>query len=154
MPSGSTHLKFETATLPIWTLGGAMLGVPWEELVIFTLSYVGASLFLSPDLDLEKSDPARRWGALRVLWTPYSRVFKHRGLSHSILFGPLTRVLYLAALGALVWGVLHLLFGVRGGWDMPELSFAGAAMAGVYLSNFLHVVLDHVVSSWEGRRLR
>ena len=151
MPSGSTHLKFEIATLPIWTFGGAILGVPWEELVIFTLSYVAASLFLSPDLDLERSDTARRWGALRILWIPYSKVFKHRGLSHSILFGPLTRVLYLAALGAAAWGILYLLFGIRGGWRMPKLSYAGAALAGVYLSNFLHVALDHVVSYWKRR---
>jgi len=46
MPSGKTHLAFELATLPLWTAGGAIWGVQWNELVTFTLSYVGASLLL------------------------------------------------------------------------------------------------------------
>ncbi len=151
MPSGKTHLKFELATLPLWTIGGAVLGVPWRELVIFTFSYVGASLLLSPDVDLANSAPARRWGALRLLWLPYARLFRHRGLSHSILFGPLTRVLYLGFLSFLVWCGLYLALGLRLGWRWPPPASAAAFACGVYLSNFLHVFLDRLVSRWRRR---
>ena len=148
MPKGRVHLAFELTTLPLWSLGGAVAGVPWEELVIFTLSYVGTSLFLSPDLDLPHSDVTRRWLFLRYLWYPYSRIFRHRGLSHSLLFGPLTRLLYLGAWAALCWAVAHLSFGVRWGWPPPTLPQVGAFLGGIYWANFLHVFLDRVVSSW------
>lgn len=154
MPSGKTHLKFELATLPLWTVGGAILGVPWRELVIFTFSYVGTSLLLSPDIDLVDSAPARRWGILRLFWLPYAHIFKHRGLSHSVLFGPLTRVLYLAFLIFLVWIILYLALGLRLGWHWPPPSSVAAIACGVYLSNFLHVLLDRLVSLWKHRSKR
>ena len=151
MPSGKTHLKFELATLPLWAAGGAILGVPWRELVIFTFSYVGASLLLSPDIDLADSSPARRWGVLRLFWFPYAWLFRHRGLSHSVLFGPLTRVLYLAFLAFLAWIALYLAFGVRLGWHWPPPASVAAFACGVYLSNLLHVLLDRLVSRWRHR---
>lgn len=149
MPSGRTHLRFELATLPLWTIGGAILRVPWEELVAFTLSYLGASLLLSPDLDLAGSAPARRWGPLRFLWRPYVWIFRHRGLSHSILLGPLTRLLYLGLLGFLVWIALYLAFGIRVGWHPPRPTLVAAVATGIYFSNFLHVLLDRIVSWWK-----
>jgi uncharacterized metal-binding protein len=154
MPSGKAHLKFELVTLPLWTVGGAVVGVPWKELVIFTFSYVGASLLLSPDVDLADSAPARRWGVLRLLWLPYAYFFRHRGISHSILFGPLTRVLYLGFLAFLVWVALYLALGVKLGWRWPPSSFVAAFACGVYLSNLLHVLLDHLVSLWRHRNMR
>lgn len=154
MPGGRTHLRFELATLPLWTIGGAVLGVPWGELVVFTLSYVGASLLLSPDVDLVDSVPARRWGALRVLWLPYARIFRHRGLSHSLLLGPVTRVLYLGLLAFSAWIALYLSLGIRIGWHWPPPRTVAAMASGVYLSNFLHVSLDRLASTWMRRRRR
>ncbi len=146
MPSGRVHLTFELATLPLWTAGGVFLGVGWDELVVFTASYAGSSLLLSPDLDLAESDATRRWGPLRLLWWPYTAAFKHRGLSHSILLGPLTRVLYLGLLAACAWGALYLAFGLRVGWRPPPARAVAAFLAGIYLSNLLHVLLDRIAS--------
>ena len=152
MPSGKTHFKFELATLPLWSLGGAFLGVPWDELVVFTLSYAGASLLLNPDVDLPQSDVSQRWGPLRLLWWPYAKIFRHRGISHSILFGPLTRVVYLGILAAALWGALYLTLGVRVGWRLPPPKTVAAFFAGIYLSNFLHVLLDRLASAFRRPR--
>lgn len=150
MPSGRVHLAFELGTLPVWVLGGAWFGVDWGELVVFTSSYVGASLLFSPDLDLRWSDAVGRWGPARFIWYPYTRIFKHRGLSHSILFGPLTRLLYLGVLAAALWTVLHLSLGMRLGWRLPPGRSVAAFLAGIYLDNFLHVSLDRLMGALRG----
>lgn len=67
-----------------------------NSLILSGFAFTFATLFLSPDLDLNYSNPARNWGPLRILWWPYSLFFKHRGLSHSILFSSITRLSYLA----------------------------------------------------------
>ncbi|MGY4706823.1 DUF2227 family putative metal-binding protein [Candidatus Bipolaricaulota sp. J31] len=147
MPSGKVHLAFELATLPLWTTAGVFLGVGWDEIVVFTAAYAGASLLLSPDLDLAESVVTRRWGPLRILWWPYTAAFKHRGLSHSIVFGPLTRVLYLGFLAACVWAALYLGLGLRVGWQLPPPGSVLAFFTGIYLTNLLHVVLDRLGSA-------
>lgn len=67
-----------------------------NSLVIAGTAFTFATLFLSPDLDLNYSNPAKNWGPLRILWWPYSLVFKHRGVSHSLLLSSFTRISYLA----------------------------------------------------------
>lgn len=149
MPQGNTHLAVELGTLPGWVGLGAALGVGREPLLIFAVAYVTASLFLSPDLDLERSSTAYRWRQARVLWKPYAALFRHRGISHSPVWGPLTRLAYLGLLAGAGWGVL------RAVADIPPLSFPTAAIApalvGLYLPHLLHVALDRAVTA--GRRL-
>jgi len=143
MPAGKVHLAVELSTLPLWVAGGALLGVGRTSLIVFALSYVGASLLLSPDLDLAGAAPSRRWGPLKGLWTPYAYLFRHRGLSHSPIFGPLTRLLYLAALVAAAWTGLHFAFGVPFPQGFPVNSIP-AILVGVYLPHLLHIALDHL----------
>lgn len=143
------HLSLELATLPGWVVGGAALQVPEGPLVVFSLAYVAASLFLSPDLDLARSGPNRRWGGLRWLWFPYAWLFRHRGLSHSLLFGPLTRLCYLALLALLLFLPLHFLLEVPFPQHFPSQLLA-PVLAGVYLSHLLHVGLDWL-AGWFSR---
>jgi uncharacterized metal-binding protein len=70
--------------------------IDMNSLVLSGVAFTFSTLFLSPDLDLNYSNPARNWGPLRILWWPYSLFFKHRGLSHSILFSSFTRLSYFA----------------------------------------------------------
>ena len=63
--------------------------------LVFSATYLFSALLLSPDLDSARSDPYNRWGYLRVCWTPYAKLFRHHGLSHNPLVGPLSRLLYL-----------------------------------------------------------
>ncbi len=145
MPSGKTHTRFELLLFPVFA--GAYyysLQPSWTELALFASAYLLVSLFLSPDLDLHKNSSKRRWGPLGFIWRPYSTLFKHRGISHSRIFGPLTRLAYL---GIIIYGVLY------------GLNYAGVALpkdplawltedlllvlaAGIYLPNILHVLLD------------
>ena len=143
MPSGKVHLTVELALLPGWVAAGALIGLPRPHLTAFALSYTCASLLLSPDLDLARSAPASRWGPLRLLWAPYARLFRHRGLSHSLFWGPLTRLLYLGGLALLVLLPLHLWLGAPLPQAFPT-RILPPLLTGVYLSHLVHVGLDGV----------
>lgn len=145
MPSGKVHLACELGTLPVWAAIGGTLGVERTPLVLFTAAYVGASLFLSPDLDLVHTDAARRWRAARFLWAPYAALFRHRGVSHSPVFGPLTRLAYLVVVGGAVWTVLHVVAGVPFPSSFPRDSVL-PVLVGIYLPQLLHVLLDRGVT--------
>ncbi len=146
------HLAVELGTLPGWVGLGAALNVGRGPLVIFAGAYVAASLFLSPDLDLERSSAAYRWRKARVLWKPYAALFRHRGISHSPVWGPLTRILYLGGLAALGWALLNAATRAPPPRSLPWES-ALPILAGVYLPHLLHVALDRV-TTWGRRPVR
>lgn len=149
VPTGKVHLAIELGTLPGWVALGAVVGVGRSSLLLFAGGYVAGSMFLSPDLDLTRSDAARRWGVVRFLWRPYAALFRHRGLSHAPVVGPLTRLAYLGALASVGWAIL------RAVADVSPLSFSLATIAptlvGLYLPQLLHILLDRSVTT--GRRL-
>ncbi len=141
MPHASRHLAWELGLLPPALLLAYRLGLR-EELLPLGLGYLGGSLFLSPDLDLYASRATRRWGILRLLWWPYARLFRHRGISHHPLWGPLTRLLYLGAVLVLFGLGLHFL-----GLRLPQFprAWVGPALLGLWLPQLLHVLLDRLI---------
>lgn len=157
MPSGKVHLRIEigllaagaAASAPLWCAGA----LPWPETVAFIGSYLFSSLFLSPDLDLYSSRPSRRWGIARVLWLPYSGLFRHRRLSHHVLVGPLTRILYLGAVALLAVLATGLLTKEPLRLSAPTLPLLVAVLSGLYLPNQIHTLVDRLSSLW-GRRAR
>ena len=104
MPDGRTHdqitLVGAALCIPVWFL----LAPPeWRTDYAACGTLVGATLFsglmLSPDLDLNSSI-YHRWGPLRFIWWPYQKLVPHRSpLSHSLLLGPLIRILYFLLVG-------------------------------------------------------
>lgn len=163
MPSGRVHEAINLAVLG----GGALAylaygGRPEDPRALaFALAYLAGTFLLSPDLDLSERGvrPQRRWGVLGVLWRPYGWLFRHRGLSHTWVLGPLTRLGYLAAL---LWGVAHLVQGLAAhlgaafsltppAWPREAWGFA---LLGYYLSQWLHLVADGVWPDHDLRRLR
>lgn len=117
----------------------------------FLGGFAFSMIFLTPDLDLVRSRPTRRWGRLSFLWWPYARLFRHRGVSHHLFWGPLTRIAYLlliglgaaAALGAALHRPLQL--------GVPN-SNVWALLAGVFLPNVIHTLVDGVRARRHGRR--
>ncbi|UCF10027.1 MAG: DUF2227 family putative metal-binding protein [Candidatus Bipolaricaulota bacterium] len=116
----------------------------------FLGAFLFATLLLSPDLDLARSDAARRWGIARILWLPYAKLFRHRRVSHRPVLGPLTRIVYFAVL------VLAGFVAVRaaGGRPMtirrPGWTIVGAAVLGLYAPNLLHILLDRITGRVRG----
>ncbi|MFC4454337.1 metal-binding protein [Deinococcus sonorensis] len=160
MPSGRVHNLINIAAYALLSAGALYLThVPTFQaapLVItpvqaasFTLAYAAGTFLLSPDLDLAegKVDSKRHWGVLGFLWVPYGLLFSHRGFSHTWLLGPLTRLVYLALMVLLVWGLLHLLVPQLPLPWLPQplsLKVLLPALIGYYLSQWLHLIADGV----------
>jgi uncharacterized metal-binding protein len=87
---GRTHELINLLALP-----GFLYFLPKEFYLSFSVGYVLGTFFLSPDLDLKHSKPSKRWKALKILWRPYQKKSKHRGISHIPLLGTFTRLLYI-----------------------------------------------------------
>lgn len=101
MALGRTHDIVNLAALP-----GFFYFIPKEFYVSFGLGYMVGTFFLSPDMDLPNSRPAKRWGLLRCIWAPYQSLSKHRGLSHLPVVGSLTRLAYLVGVVLFLYFVL------------------------------------------------
>lgn len=118
-----------------------------DAVLAFGVGFAVGTLLITPDLDLRFNDAARRWGALRFVWTPYHLLSKHRGVSHTYLVGPVTRLLYLAAwvlpalllTGAVRPGELG-----RGGVPAGVRMAAAQGMAGYLVSQWLHLMADGI----------
>ena len=160
MPSGRVH---EAINLTVLGLGGLVylaqspkeaLGEP--RVLAFALSYLVGTFLVTPDLDLaEKRVRAKgRWGILGVLWWPYGVLFRHRGLSHTWILGPLTRLLYLAFVLYLLWVLLGGVYAyLEGGaavslrLSIPSLprEVLLSMLLGYYLSQWLHLLADGIL---------
>lgn len=138
MPSGRIHEAVNVLALP-----GALWFLPESfSKAGFVIGYLVGTFWVTPDLDLTKSRPMRRWGRLRLLWLPYAWFFRHRGLSHRLILGALTRLLYLAVAASFGLLALHWL-GFR--WSLPPLIIAREAIsffAGLVAADTLHILLD------------
>ena len=171
MPSGKIHTLINSAVYSVIAGGVAYLyfglNTPLDlgHALRFSLGFWAGTVLLSPDLDLAEQnvDAKRAWGILGKLWEPYGILFSHRGLSHTWIIGPLTRLIYLALLVLPVIVLLTLLLPgflqLRG---IPlTLEYWSTTLAGYYLSQWLHLIadgirLDHVfrLNRGAGRRGR
>lgn len=156
MPSGKTHQNLEFFFLPAVVAGGIyvdqnIFSIEKSCFPLFVGAYLFSTLFLSPDLDLRKCDSRKNWGALGILWEPYSRLFAHRGLSHSLIWGTSTRIIYLLALSLLTYSTCALFFAwpVFDGhrlWQWMENHSLECLTIylGLYLPNLIHTLADRV----------
>ncbi|WP_181392001.1 metal-binding protein [Deinococcus irradiatisoli] len=155
MPSGRVHNLINTvaygliAAAAVWGVQGGAVVITSAQALSFSVAYAAGTFLLSPDLDLAEGrvDSKRRWGVLGLLWVPYGRAFSHRGLSHTWLLGPLTRLLYLGLIGLLVFGVLKFFWPALAWPGLPgPISFTLALplMLGYYVSQWLHLIADGV----------
>jgi uncharacterized metal-binding protein len=173
MPSGKVHNLINTLSLVACAgLYGVAVGQRWlppmpEAAVVFAAAFAAGTFLLSPDLDLAEQNvgPKNAWGPLGVLWVPYGLVMSHRGTSHSWVVGPLTRLLYLLGIVAVLGLVLYAIaYGLARFANLPldlawlrinlnpqdwnlsgvRLDVFVAMLAGYYLSQWLHLVADGV----------
>jgi uncharacterized metal-binding protein len=164
MPNGRTHETINLLTFA--SLAGAYryaqtqgLLTAFEPIItpqslgLFSLSFLVGTFLVTPDLDLAENHVRAKsnWGLLGLLWVPYGEMFSHRGLSHTWLVGPLTRLIYMIVVGlALSWVVSAAapLFGYRFSVQTQLhdnwLELALGALTGYYLSQWLHLIADGV----------
>lgn len=85
------------------------LGTPVPDVAALAVGFL-STRWLSADLDLGLSSPAKGWGPLKAIWKPYQAIVRHRSkISHSVLFGTLIRIAYFLFLWALSWSIAALI---------------------------------------------
>jgi uncharacterized metal-binding protein len=159
VPSGRVHNLINIAVYAVSASGvliassQGVVAVTPAQALYFTLAYAAGTFLLSPDLDLAEGNvnSKRYWGVLGFLWAPYGMIFSHRGLSHTWLLGPLTRLAYLAIMVGIVVGLISVFLpGVRlptlpQSINFPELwPTLLPPLLGYYLSQWLHLIADGV----------
>ncbi|MBH47777.1 MAG: hypothetical protein CME71_06365 [Halobacteriovorax sp.] len=118
MAMGKTHDGFNLFIGAVLT--GGLIGYQHSLIVWlpFIFGWLFSTLVFSPDTDLM---PKKRTGILQFFLYPYSILFKHRGLSHGLITGTLTRITYSVLLGGLLVFVLskmgYIDFAAEGYWS-------------------------------------
>lgn len=157
MPSGRVH---EAINISALGLASAAYWVYREEIAVsqpvavaFVSSFLVGTFLITPDLDLaEQQVRAKgRWGWLGWFWVPYGWMFSHRGLSHTWMIGPLTRILYLGAMGVVLYWIataaanyLGVHFDLQGQLRVPPQEILWALVLGYYASQWLHLIADGI----------
>jgi len=101
MALGKTHDLFNLLVCAIFV--GLFIGIGIDIALTFSfiLGWLLATFIFSPDTDIM---PKKRTRILQFFLYPYSILFKHRGISHMLFVGTVTRVLYLIlVIGALIF---------------------------------------------------
>ncbi len=141
-------------------LGDFVLSTP--AAIGFVLSFLVGTFLVTPDLDLAESKvrAKNRWGILGHLWVPYGHIFSHRGMSHSWVFGPTSRLIYMVILGTLAWMAMRAISDALGYsvfvWRRAapdDLQIAGACILAFFLSQWLHLAADGVGPAHGWRRM-
>jgi uncharacterized metal-binding protein len=156
---GRTHELINLLALP-----GFLYFLPKEFYLPFGLGYVLGTFLLSPDLDLKHSKPSKRWKALKILWRPYQKKSKHRGISHIPILGTFTRLLYIFLLITALYYLLY--FFLSSYWQestqkisqlnplilaekLAYKEWTFYALLGLIASELTHISLDLLWSFWK-----
>lgn len=164
MPSGRVHEAINLSVLGVASAGyiayKTSLGIAEPVALAFSASYLVGTFLVTPDLDLAENRVRAkgRWGVLGLFWVPYGLMFSHRGLSHTWLAGPITRVAYMGLVGLLLYWVSRAILGYvgvnfnwGGHWQTPPENILWALVLGYYVSQWLHLLADGV---WPDADLR
>lgn len=150
MPGYRTHSRFNLLLLiPIDAL--LLQRYSPKDILLFSLGYIFATYYLSPDMDIFRSGPIRRWGILRFIWLPYSLFFTHRGISHIPIIGTLTRIGYLLILSIIISLIVFRDYRIVEEFAMRYRREIIWILLGMFASDTLHALLDKV-ATWFRRR--
>lgn len=148
MANYKVHSAFNLClVLPILIAGTYYIFHPDRMLLLtFVTAFAYSTLFMNPDLDLAHSIKlVSIRGFLSIPFRSYSMIFQHRGLSHSVVFGSMTRILWLSAFGI---GIFYLLYRTLPS-ENTLLHYYNAykfylfyGFAGICLADWSHLLLD------------
>lgn len=147
MANYKTHTLFNLSLfLPATTLLLFYLLHPSRsDLIGYCASFAYGTLYMCPDADVaDKIKLLSIRGIMTLPFRPYSRLFAHRGISHWLVIGTATRVIWLASLFIVPYMIYQRSFSFY-----PLISFYKAykstiiyALSGLCLSDFGHLLLD------------
>ncbi len=119
-------------------------------IITFGCTFAYGTLFMSPDSDVaNKIKLFSIRGFFSFPFRTYAGVFKHRGLSHSLLFGTLTRIAWLALYAIVVLFIIY-----KSTSDIEKFylylkqnrTYLIYGFAGLFLADIGHLSLDKKIA--------
>lgn len=149
MSNYKTHVKFNLfLALPVSVAGIYYLYSPPNAfLLTFVTAFCYGTCFMNPDLDLiHQIKLFSLRGLLTLPFRFYSKIFKHRGLSHSILFGTASRILWLSGVALLLFYLIYETWPSEKtflSYCRQYKTYMYYGLAGIILADWFHLVLDY-----------
>ena len=155
MASGRTHDIVNLLVLP-----PAVYFLQPNDFFGFTAGYLVGTFFLTPDNDIYLSKPNKRWNILKIVWYPYTKIFKHRGVSHIPIYGTVFKILYLSAIFLLILIGFKYLFEEiypekRFFFNLNDIKslflnqFTLSFFLGIVLAEIVHIFTDIIYSTFK-----
>ncbi|WP_297887424.1 metal-binding protein [Sulfurihydrogenibium sp.] len=154
MASGRTHDIVNLLVLP-----PAVYYLQPSDFIAFTGGYLVGTFFLTPDNDIYLSKPNKRWNILRIMWYPYTKVFKHRGVSHIPIYGTVFKIIYLSVIFFLILFLLKyfldyfypdkqlITLSFHNLKDFVSSPFVLSFFIGIVLAEIVHIFTDIIYST-------
>ncbi len=157
MSNGKTHDRFSLGVGSVSIITLFLWGVAPLYILSFFVGWLFATLIFSPDTDIL---PRKNLKIIKLLLFPYSIFFKHRGLSHGIITGTISRLIYLMIVFTIIIFITHkmgyLNFGVESfltythsyisNFDLsqPAYRYPTWFLIGHFLADLCHILLDRI----------
>lgn len=142
IPSGKTHNIINLSAGALLIVPGMILNPMQVENYCVAGGIALSTFLLSPDLDMDGTEPDKGWGILEKIWNPYSKLFRHRGISHMPIIGTLTRLVYLAV----VPFIFSVILGNLDRWGFVQSRYFWWIVAGIVTGDNLHILSDEIYS--------
>ena len=153
MPCYKTHCRYNTLFfLPITILVlNYFFCLSITSNAIFSASYLYATFVMTPDVDVaNKIKLLSLRGIVSMPFILYAKIFRHRGLSHRIIIGSITRVLWLILcvfIIFLIFKIGHIFTSSFTKYILEHKQFIISAIAGIIIADFFHLSLDTICKS-------
>lgn len=152
MASGTKHLNANVG-FGLTTLLTTSVLTMYSNTIQIDNIYLAIGLLLgtiiTPDYDFNKIYIKKLIKKIPVLgffwnlyWYPYSLLFKHRGISHNLILGTITRVIYLC-----LPLFIYILYAYHNKIDLTFINNIDLIkiiymLSGWYIQDFIHYILD------------
>lgn len=147
MPNGKNHTKINITLLfaILLSLHTTFMKtyippeyLEFDTITIFSFAFIFGTYYLSPDLDIQ-SEPFKRWGILKFIWQPYQKIFKHRGILHNPILGP---IIIISTVGLLIIKPIVILFKLKI-TNLPT-KYIILLLSGIIVSIEAHIIADTI----------
>ncbi len=150
MPQFRTHTRFNLLlAYPFLLIFLIHFGTNnFSNLFCFSICFIYSTLFMSPDVDVaNKIKFFSIRGILTIPFRLYSMFFHHRGISHHVIFGSITRIIWLCLFFILLFLIYDISFINKFSFIKfikKNHEYIMYGCIGIFLSDILHLFLDKV----------
>ena len=116
------------------------------ELFTFASVFTYCTLFMNPDLDMaDQIKLISIRGVLTIPFRSYAKFFSHRGISHNLILGSLSRIIWILGWTIVVFFLLYKTLPTKATilkFYFHYETYIRYSLAGICLADWCHLLLD------------